>query len=491
MNKLYIILIGLFLLTACKKEVVIYDAKGDDNFELVALLNLAGKDCFYDSEFDVLKFSLSEADAANFNPLVKFEAGTEILFAGKLLKNNAVNSFGDIEINKAYAVVLKARGETLNTQLVFTAIPTVQIVVLDEVENEPKTLGKLTINYPELDRPSQVNWIGLEFRGASSLRYDKKSYGFRIYNDKSTENESHAAFFDFENNEDWILDALYIDQSKLRNKTSFELWQSMGDAENHVSIESRYVELFMNNNALGLYAFTEDFTARLLDLNGSSVLYKGTDNSEATHFEELPHKAPLSSKWGDWQQKYPKPSETIVWDDFQALNELVIKADDADFKANIGQQIDLDNIIDYFLLVNLCSAYDNIGKNWCFLKRNSTDKFIIVPWDLDATWGRDATGDFYASQIIQTNKLFNRLIDLNPDDFNFRLQTRWYNLRKDQFSVQNLSRLFGINFDLLREYNVETLELRKWDIPMNLSAEESYINAWIEKRLVVLDEKFN
>jgi hypothetical protein len=309
MTKLYFLLIPLLLFNACKKEIVVFSNEANENFELPVVLELAGRSCLLDLETNTLKYSLSASAAANFEAYTRFQPEAQIVFNGQTLQNDAVNNFGDIVLHEAYPIEIIAFGERTSFQLIFTSIPTVQIVLHDDIRNEPKTLAKLAVYYPDLDQDTQIDWIGIEYRGASSLAYEKKSYGFSILGDKSTENKIFQSFFGLPENSDWILDAMFIDESKLRNKSSFEIWRSMGEKETHVGIESNFVELFVNNKSLGLYAFNEDYTADLLGVEPVSVFYKGTDNSIFTAFNSFPNHLPYASNWLDWEQKFPHPNE--------------------------------------------------------------------------------------------------------------------------------------------------------------------------------------
>jgi len=488
MHRFLPILLIAALLVSCKKEIVVFDDDPNAQFELPLILQLNAKNCCFDAQNGLLKYSLDKASLDHFSPFIHFQDFSSLTFDGKLLQNNAINDLGTIELHKVYTLKVTTEGKTEIFGLVFTNIPIIQLVTFDDIPNEPKALARMTLNYPETGKTSQTDWIGIELRGASSLSYPKKSYGITTYGDASTSHAVHRSYFDFAPNEDWILDAMYIDASRLRNKTSFELWSSLGPG--HDAIQARFVEVFLNNRSVGLYDFSDNLNAASLQLNSTSVYYRGTDNTETTFFEQLPHGEPNSANWGDWEQKYPKPSRQINWADFSALSKLITQADDGEFKNKIGQQVDLDNVIDYYLFINLCGGFDNVGKNWSFLKRNPSDKFTLVPWDLDATWGRTAFGEEAGISSLVTNAFFQRLLSVNPDDFRERLHTRWEALRANQFSLNNLRMRFATNAEELNDYRIIQHENTLWNQSLNLQAEKSVIDTWIINRLAMLDLVF-
>jgi spore coat protein CotH len=278
--------------------------------------------------------------------------------------------------------------------------------------------------------------------------------------------------------------------ARCRKKVSGSLWESTSKTGYQTTVRSVFTEVFLNNKSLGLYCFTENYSEEFLNLNSQSVLYKGIDNSVVTFFNQLPDNNPTSSKWADWEQKFPNPSERIVWDDFKSLSELIVNGSDAAFTESIESMINLDNVIDYYLFINLCGGADNLGKNWQFLKYSPTDKFIIVPWDLDATWGRNVVGGLQTFENHLTNRLFDRLRSSNPGNYNERLRQRWQQLRSEQFSESHLIALFSDNFSSLQHSTILETENRLYQQSLHLEQEQAYIATWIINRLHYLDELF-
>lgn len=464
-----------------------FEVEVTEEYEIVSALNLNGKDCYYDTPSNTLKYSLSKDNLLNFSPKTVFQDYSEVKLNGKLLHNNTINDFGNIVLNTPYDLEIKTLGETRTINLVFTDIPLVQIIAFDEITNEPKVLAKIIVNYPNISTSSVESHMGIEIRGKSTAGLDKKSYNFKPLDSENMEDQISISFFDMTKNYKWSLDAMFVDKSKTRNKTSFEIWNNLSNQ----SIKSQYVEVFLNNKSLGLYRFSENYTQELLNLSNSSSLYVGNDNSDVTKFETLPKKEPKSAYWGEWKQEFPYPSEKIYWNDFYKFDRLVVEANDQSFSSEIGNLIDLDNVIDYYLFINLCNGYDNVGKNWFFVKQNSTSKFKILIWDLDATWGRDAANYATNTNEIISNRLFDRLITLNPDEFKQKLKARWGLLRTNQFREENILNQFDLNIEEVLKYNIEETENQIWNTNVNILDEQKYINSWVNKRLLFLDDYFN
>ena len=487
-KNLIIFIAFVVIYQSCSKEIVIYDSEISSNFELGLILEMNGKDCLFDSKTSTLKYSLAQANLINFSPKVKFQSYSSITFNGNELTNNSINNLGTIELHKKYPVKVTTLDETKSFNLIFTDIPLVQIVTRDKIPNEPKVLGKLILHQPELS-VFKESWINIEIRGASSALKEKTSFGFNTIYDKRNLDLKPTQFFSMAVNSKWILDALYIDKSKVRNRTTTELWKEMNPT--NAGIKSRFVEVFVNNEMIGLYSFNENYTESYLSLNNQSILISGIDNSETTKFEKIPTQPTNSSIWGDWEQKIPDPSTRLEWPEFQSFCELVISSSDQEFVSKIAAKLNLDNIIDYYLFVNVCNGYDNVGKNYFFLKRDASSKFEIVVWDLDATWGRDSEGGTKSSTQIISNALFDRLIELEPNGFKFKLKNRWNELRATTYSHANITSLFNSNVTELINYNSIDTENAIWNTATNLVSEQGYINNWTASRLIFLDSYFS
>ena len=166
------------IILGCKKEVIVYNNDASTNLNLPLLLRFNGKDCFFDSESDVLKYSLDEPSSMDFSPLVAFGPNTAVNFNGVDLINNSANNLGNITLNNPYDISFTFSNQTKDFKLFFVAIPQIRIVTNSEIVNTPKIPAKITMNYPGLATPSKTHWIGIENRGKTSLQFDKKSFGF-------------------------------------------------------------------------------------------------------------------------------------------------------------------------------------------------------------------------------------------------------------------------------------------------------------------------
>ena len=220
-------------------------------------------------------------------------------------------------------------------------------------------------------------------------------------------------------------------------------------------------------------------------------MYAGIENSKISKFNLLPSREPKSIFQEDWEQIYPDPSTKIYWDDFKSLANLIVNSSDFEFIARIENEIEINQLIDYYLFIELCYAYDNVGKNWRFLKLNQKSKFNILLWDVDATWGRDHLGNERGYYLTIYNNLFDRLINLNPNNFLSKVKSRWVSLRRNEFSLLKINEILNSNVNQLSKYRIIEIDNQVWNKSTNLLAEKDYIKVWIKNRVVFLDGHIN
>ena len=66
-------------------------------------------------------------------------------------------------------------------------------------------------------------------------------------------------------------------------------------------------------------------------------------------------------------------------------------------------------------------------------------------------WNGDNT-DGYTD--ILSNNLYNRLFELNPNNFKNKLKDRWFELRNEVLETNNLINVFEINFNQIINSNI-------------------------------------
>jgi spore coat protein CotH len=225
--------------------------------------------------------------------------------------------------------------------------------------------------------------------------------------------------------------------------------------------------------------------------NESDVpIYKAEDWSMATLFRAVEDTLGSFNIWMGWEQKHPKPESESHWWPLYSTIDFIANSSDTDFANKIYSHITKESLIDYYILLNITKALDNVGKN-IILSRNSKDNpFYICPWDLDLTYELFWDGSKINYSDIISNNIYDRLFELNPEDFCAELKRRWNELAIDILSYENISSLFEEYESLFYESGAFTREIEKWPEPVDVN-EIEFIKDWTENRLEYLRNHFN
>jgi spore coat protein H len=277
------------------------------------------------------------------------------------------------------------------------------------------------------DNPSSDNYYPAEliiegssyicevrFRGTSARELPKKSWKVKFPNAKNIF-ESDKINFNSE----------YRDRSIMRNFLTNKLFEYLSEPAPKIS----FVNLFVNDEYYGVFSQIEELEEDFLNRNNLEIssIYKA--RSHSANFAPLPKYSRYFYSWDKQVGDVNNYNDLI-----ELLNKLMFSSS-AEFKTQIPKIIDLDNIINYFVVEFTIVGFDSFTKNYnLYLNQNSTKLF---PWDNDATFGNRYTGTFtnsYISNIdgnqdqnwecLKFNVLFQRLMEYEEyrDLFNSRVQ---------------------------------------------------------------------
>lgn len=476
----------VLFIAGCTKYEVVFDQQPSDSFELPLILRMNDTNCAFDANSGVLKFSVDEETLSDFQPRIEFQSHSDVYLEGEELLNGESNQLGTLELHKRYNLTFLTEGKEYELHLEFTNAPIIQVITLDEIPNEPKVLGRLLVHSPSPNTPPTDTFVGIEQRGRSSLNLAKRSYGFETLSAKNLDSQIPISLLEIPTNDHWVLDAQFTDRARVRSKVTFDLWEELG----HRSLASEYAELYINNTFKGIYKLGEYYSPTQLEAGPGHVLIKGNDNTSVTKFLQMHNHAPIGANWEAWEQVYPHPSTQTNWTAFETMSRTIVEHSDADFAEAIPSQLDLDQLIDYYLLISLCYGYDNAGKNWLFYQQTSSEPFEVLLWDLNATWGFAQDGAHLPSDLKIYNNLFTSLIQSNPDNFRSRVKDRWFELRQQLFSEATLMSRVETNIHQLNSYNAYEKENALWGSDIESTVERNYIHNWLMDRLVHLDGFF-
>jgi hypothetical protein len=449
----------------------------------------------------------------------------------KPVANGANFDFGTVSATNSQTIEIRNGSAVVASgKLYFTCLPLVQIYAESTI-GSVYNLAKLSVTEAEVAGDPEVVYMNIKTRGAYAASFPKKAYALKL-KEADGVTAMDRSFFGLRDDNNWILDAMYVDPARMRNRVSTDLWNDFAvkpyfyDSEPKLvnGTRGRFVEVFLNDAWHGLYCMTEKLDRKQLKLKKMETfdkpasvtqrggLYKASSWTGATLFGSN-FNPPMpttynnnSETWSGFEVKYPDlgDGEPVDWKPLlDALTVSSYLTGDNAFKANVAAYFDLPVFLDYYLFIELMLASDNHGKNtYLSVYNQQTSPMITVsPWDLDGVWGRRWDGsnsltapeqnfdNFVSAYEHAQNNLFLRLKRLNYDGYNDKLKARYHELRDSWFSYENLFERFERYYELFVKSGVPVREQNKWNIS-NFTGELQFISSWIRRRLAYLDNQY-
>ena len=323
-------------------------------------------------------------------------------------------------------------------------------------------------------------------RERNSSQHNKHSFSLEL--------DEKFDFTQLPKGEHWILEASYFDKTFLRHKISNDLFRSMGLYNE--AAQSDYVQLKHNDQDMGLYLLMEEINAEKLNLSKKdslAVLFMDPPIFQADQLKSN------QSANNYYHQKYPKISIRDQSHMMEKLKSFLFDSSDDAFLANIESHFDLNNIMDWHLLLLLSNHSDGLLKNFYLYRKNSTTPFRIAVWNYEHSFGRNGDEEHHkVDDPIRWKQsiLLKRLMESPNSDYPENLKQRWRDLRKTGvISKGSLMKMMEINQKEMAPFLGQNEELwplnSKWYVHDNNYEDEIEImTQFIHLRIPHLDEYF-
>ncbi len=369
--------------------------------------------------------------------------------------------------------------------------------------------GAGSLNYSNDSVFAYMGNIGIELRGSSSGAAPKPTYGFETWD--TANNEIDTSLLGMPAESDWILSASYYDKTLMRNVLSYELFNRMG----HYAARTRYCELFINGQYLGVYILMEkikrdknrvdiaklesdDTTGN--DVTGGYIIkidkFTGSGGAgfysnfppqnptgDAVYFQfEYPKETDIQPQQEDYIQRYVDSFET-------ALFGTSYQDTGIGFRRFAGERTFMDDM----LINEMSKNVDGYRLSSFFYKDKFSKggKLKAGPvWDYDIAWGNanycggdDATGWGYEFGYVCSGAGMPAYWERMMSDTLFKkhLRCRWNTLRQSFLHLDSLFAFIDSTvayIDSAQQRNFETwqiLGVATWPqpapIPQNYSEE--------------------
>jgi len=319
-----------------------------------------------------------------------------------------------------------------------------------EVEDKIVFKHKVKSSLIEIATPKNIEHESkVKRRGGSSSRYSKYSFEVDLKKDVSIAG--------LPEDDDWILNANYIDKTFLRHVFSYELFSSMHP--NNLSSGCRFVELKINGKYNGLYVLMEKLDRSSLELEGSdslAMIFKEPHIFRATYDGVKPQREDNFH-----QQTYPKIKNDDKRSFLENIRYFILNTSDEYFTEHFSKTFDLGNIIDWNLLLLISNNSDGILKNFYLYKKDNSTPLRIAPWDYDHSFGRDGDNQLNIDRHflnVERSILFKRLLTF--DWYKNKLTERWMELNDSNIlSSEGLTNKLLEKSKLINKFAAKNFEL--------------------------------
>lgn len=370
-------------------------------------------------------------------------------------------------------------------------------------------------DYPGID----TTYTALvKVRGATAQRYDKKPYNVKLYEADGV-TEQDANLLGLRNTHTWMLDAMYVDRIRMRNRVCFDTWNEIDSLPYNTNYNrrngtvGRFVEVFVDGKYKGLYCLADKVNRKLLNLTKVEIdlldetkvtprglLYKGKQWGDDTYLKAVASSTlPSTVTWGNWELEYPDeyPS-AAAWTPLRNLINYG-KTSDARFQENFEQNYYFDNLLNYALLQLAYNLEDNGMKNMYVSTKNiqkAGKRMVFTVWDMDSSLGGlwdgkrlDITADTtYLTRVHPLARLFSK----NLLGFRDSLRLKWHDLSRTVLSQERLAQRLDTYADLFQRSGAWQREYALWGAACHLTEdpyeEVEYVKEWYARNTTYLNE---
>ena len=476
------------------------DRLDKQNIDSSSFIKLNNYYCFFDTINEIALVTINLNEINNYCAVITHSEDYEITINNKIISNGKHYDFGTIFIGEEHHLSVTKNNLVIKYYaLFFTTLPTASIITTGEIIDDPKIASKIYINDSKQNFSHQ-SWAGIELRGGTAQTFPKKSYDIELWQDEEGLNSLKTNMFELRSDDDWHLDAMFVDLSRTRNILGMNTWSSFARAEHLLNTEDailgqrgQLLELFINKEYRGIYSFNEQIDRKQLALKkDNGILYKTEYWSPEVRFLGIESEPDNPIMWNGYEIEYANNLGSNNWTPIYDLVSLVAYADDSTFSNSIEALIDIDNSIDLWIFLNAILANDNIGKNMYIFRFDKDSRLSFSPWDLDLTFGNK--NSIYSvddpDDAILTNNLYDRLFELNVNNYKSKVKNRWNELYSNSLFEDIIFELQS-KIDQITESAAANRENSRWEIETNYNHKFDYIKSWLETRLVIFDLYIN
>jgi len=280
--------------------------------------------------------------------------------------------------------------------------------------------------------------------------------------------------------DDWILNPMNLDDTKLKEKLFSALWNQRAEqvSWNEKMSAGEYVEVVIDGDYWGLFQLQRRVDDKFLNLRNREILLKGSGPKTASTVQEA----------------YEIISSHLTEAETYGLMAAFYAGTDVSI-------LDPDNFLDVNLFMQWASAMDNSEyKNMFYLlkQEESGYRMYLLPWDTDMAWGtvwNDEYGgfsyDFEASrQKVTLRKEYVWAKQEDPD-LDRKMAKRWFALRENLLTMENMTAVLEREQQILDASGAQKRDQDQWGLFYQGEDSPENLCKSIEARLQWLDDYYS
>lgn len=332
-----------------------------------------------------------------------------------------------------------------------------------------------------------VLWGRIKCRGGISSKYYKHSFSLEL--------EKKYSFVNLANDDDWILNANYIDKTFMRHKISYDLFREMNTK--NIAAKCAFIDISINDNYNGLYVLMEEINGSMVGLNKNDSMAMLFKDPPVFRKERLSY---VQDSLNYYQQKYPMINESDKTYYIEEFKNFLFYSNDSDFVRDVSSWVDIENVIDWHIILLFSNNGDGIMKNFYLYKLDKETPFRFAIWDYDHSFGRDGDNELnLMERELDCNRaiLLDRLSNIPDTKYLHKLKKRWFELRElhiisfENFEAHLLENDKIISKEIGRNFEKWPIDSKWYYDSNNYKQELDLMREFVNIRVNQLDEYFN
>lgn len=419
-----------------------------------------------------------------------------------------------IASNSDIPFVAVSNDQYLMGNIKITGVPIASFSSTEETSAEGLPIFKLDV----FDYASNGDWTWHVYttsslHGNTSLAYDKKSLRLKLLQRKEDGFEKcNKNLLGLREDDDWILNGLYGDESRVRDKLCIDLWNELGAKSNpygkSYGTDGEFVEVFINEAYQGLYLLQYPIDRKQLGMEAvSKQLARGEEAIERIY------KKKYTSFWKeeDYLGELPDPNmpdfrggfylkgDTVLGnlEEWEPLRRLAacMESDSEEYRSSITEIVDKQNVIENWLFYQAIAGFDNQAKNtyYAVRKKNDNLKGYFIPWDLNISFGVVYADNAYyceadestVEQIVEWEP-GQRMITENVSDSATLAQETWADWRAGALSEKSLNERISRLERFVKDSGAFWREKERWK-ESNCNDDFSLLYRYAKNRMEFVD----